>query len=628
MDEESDRELAALLGDPRVPIRVLIGLRDDQLAALDRFGNRVPSLFSVTYRLEGLTPAAARRAIEEPLERHRVRTSMSLTADPECVDAVVEELAELGVDERIEPVHLQLVVTRVAEAERAAGSTTLRAATLAELGGAAAIIERRFEETMAGLRPGGRELAARLVGQLVTPSGMTQRLTAADLAHYTGEDEARVAALLEVLAGGRFRVLRAVEPSRGARSPVAYELFHDTLRRPALEWARAWETRRLNRRNARLTAAVITLAAFSLGLALYVWSPTAVRRLELSALDTRFAVRGTQAPDASVALVGIDANTLSGLTRSDHAEMIDRLAGAGARTIAYDIIFDSPTQSRVDDEALAAAIARAGPRLVLATNGAEIVARGPGLRNCGAPLGNAAAGVQAAPILNRPGLIERSRANGAFAGLPNDPGGTLRRVAYQFPLGSDLVYPTFAWCAAKLARPDLALDEMPDGSRRALGTVNARHAWIDFAGSPGSYRARPFRRVFDQPESLRGKVVVVGYTEDPGDRHRTTVSSERPMAGVEVQANAIATLLRGAPIRDAAVIVDLLVLLVAAALPVAIWRAPWPWRLAGLAALGVALLAAFQLAFNSGVVLAVVPPVVALLASTLALLGRDLARRH
>jgi adenylate cyclase len=373
---------------------------------------------------------------------------------------------------------------------------------------------------------------------------------------------------------------------------------------------------------------VVTLAAFSLGLALYVWAPATARRLELSALDTRFAVRGAQAPEASIALVGIDPAA----GRADHAAMIDRLVDAGARTIAYDIVFDLPTQSRADDEALAAAIERAGPRLVLATNGGEIVARelgAPVRTNCGVRLGNETTDVQDAPILNQPGLIARAGAVGAFAGFPDDPGRRLRRVAYEFPLGSNLGYPTFAWCAAKLARPDLALDTLPDGSRRALGTVNARHAWIDFAGGSGRYRPLTVQRVLDRPEALRGKVVVVGYTDDPDDRHRTSMSSERPMAGVEVQANAIATLLREAPLRDAPIIVDLLVLLAAAAAPVVIWRARWPWRLAGLAALGVALLVAFQLAFNSGVVLAVVPPVVALLASTLALLGRDLAlRRH
>jgi CHASE2 domain-containing sensor protein len=84
----------------------------------------------------------------------------------------------------------------------------------------------------------------------------------------------------------------------------------------------------------------------------------------------RFQARDSHRPN-DVVVVAIDDVTFSDLDRQWpfprrlHAQAIDRLRRAGARTIAYDVQFTEPTNER-DDNALYEAVARAGD-VVLAT---------------------------------------------------------------------------------------------------------------------------------------------------------------------------------------------------------------------------------------------------------------------
>ena len=52
-----------------LPVHVLLGVRDDSLADLDALKRRLPGLFGNVLRLDHLTRAAARSAIEGPLPR-------------------------------------------------------------------------------------------------------------------------------------------------------------------------------------------------------------------------------------------------------------------------------------------------------------------------------------------------------------------------------------------------------------------------------------------------------------------------------------------------------------------------------------------------------------------------------
>jgi diguanylate cyclase (GGDEF)-like protein len=88
--------------------------------------------------------------------------------------------------------------------------------------------------------------------------------------------------------------------------------------------------------------------------------------LEDKTIDWRFRFRGTEDVSSPVAVVVISDECLDQIgkwpwSRSVHAEVIDRLASAGARVIAYDVIFTDPSEADLDgDRRLVEACRRAG----------------------------------------------------------------------------------------------------------------------------------------------------------------------------------------------------------------------------------------------------------------------------
>ena len=72
----------------------------------------------------------------------------------------------------IEAPYLQLVMQRLWDVERSKGSATLRAETLAALGGAGQVVADHLERAIEALTPAQRDIAALLFDHLVTPSGM------------------------------------------------------------------------------------------------------------------------------------------------------------------------------------------------------------------------------------------------------------------------------------------------------------------------------------------------------------------------------------------------------------------------------------------------------------------------
>ena len=157
-DEELPVQLGEVLAARDLNVHVLLSIREDALAALDRFEGHVPHLFENYFRLAHLDLESARAAIEGPLERYNELTAPSgqMSVEPELVEALLEEVRagrvqvgeganlpdRLGPAARsdIEAPYLQLVLTRLWEEERARGSAVLRRDTLTELGGAQTIV--------------------------------------------------------------------------------------------------------------------------------------------------------------------------------------------------------------------------------------------------------------------------------------------------------------------------------------------------------------------------------------------------------------------------------------------------------------------------------------------------------
>ena len=347
---------------------------------------------------------------------------------------------------------------------------------------------------------------------------------------------------------------------------------------------------RSRRKRARL-ALLATVAALCAGGGALAQERGVLRELELDSIDQRFEVRGERARPDAVAVVAIDGPTFSELgerwplRRRLHARVIDRLKAAGARVIAYDVQFTEPSPDPEDDFALIDAVAAAG-NVVLGTS--EVDSDGHT---------NVLGGDENVRDAN--GLV-------ASAQYDLDPNGVIRRIPYDTEgLGS---------MAVVSARR--AYGRVPDRSR-----FEPDGAWIDYSGGPGSVRTYEFSDVMKNrvpARAFRGKVVVVGATAPSlQDVHPTSTSGAEQMPGPEIQAHAIDTLRRGAPLSAASSGLNIaLVVLMALLAPLA------GLRLGGLVSLLVAAvgMAAFtvatQIAFNSGTIVAYVIPMIAAVAST------------
>jgi CHASE2 domain-containing sensor protein len=357
-----------------------------------------------------------------------------------------------------------------------------------------------------------------------------------------------------------------------------------------------------------MLAVAVVAAAAGYG----TWHTSFGNRIELQTIDARFAVRGSTRAWPGVVIVGIDVKTLESsqygrfpFARRWDAKMIDRLREDGARTIAYDLVFDSASDP-ADDLDLYDAAARTRGRLVLASIAASVNGNGT------------------TDVL---GGVAHQRAAGIGVGsadFEEASDGAVRRVPAEIE-----GVQSFAAATARASGVTAATlrSEFDGGSQ-----------WIDFPGPAGTIPEYSFSDVLSHsvdPALLRGRIVVVGATAgDLQDEHTVGGWASQPMSGPEIEADAIATLMTGAPLRSAPALVDWLTLIVAALLlPLAaLRRIRWPrlvWTGLGAAA---ALLVGTQIAFDSGTVSLFAPVLATLLVSAvgavlvpLALERRELA---
>ncbi|MDQ4049193.1 MAG: adenylate/guanylate cyclase domain-containing protein [Actinomycetota bacterium] len=307
---------------------------------------------------------------------------------------------------------------------------------------------------------------------------------------------------------------------------------------------------------------------------------------ELDTVDARFEIRGSRPAPDDLVVVAIDDVTFNELNerwpfrRSLHARAVDRLRQYGAKVIAYDVQFTEPTEPAEDDR-LIESLRRSG-RAVLATT--EVDGNGR------------------SKVLGGTEVMEYARVADGDATLRSDEGGTFRRFPYR-PQGLQ----GFAVASAERAT----------GRRVDSDEFREDAAWIDYAGPPRTVRRISFSRLLrgqvDQ-RAIRGKIAVVGATAPSlQDVHPTSVGGGQLMPGAEIQAHAISTLLRGFPLKDAPPLVGvLLVGLMAMAAPLTGLRLKPVLTFALALALGVLFAAGAQLAFDAGVIVPVVAPLVAL----------------
>jgi adenylate cyclase len=346
------------------------------------------------------------------------------------------------------------------------------------------------------------------------------------------------------------------------------------------------------RKHRRKSLALLAVALLAAGLGVLAYSTHLLRRSELQTVDARFSIRGKQGPPSNVVLVEIDNATLQELTRLHmhsefpfprryDAEVIDRLRLAGARTIAMDLEFTHETDVR-DDNALIEAIGRARGKIVLAAT--EIGRRGT------------------TGVLGGGNLLAELGARAAEVILTVDADGSVRRFAYSYS----------GLHSFPVVTAETASGRAIAASRFERGTLP-----IDFVGPPGGIRSFSYSKVLQgqfPADAFRGKIVIVGASAPIlQDNHITATSGARQMAGPEIMANATSTLLRGVPLKNAPGPVNLaLILLLGFAVPLGSTRLRRRRSLLDALALAAVFTVATQIAFNNGLIVAFVYPLLAL----------------
>ena len=367
--------LPAIVNEPNLGVNVLLSIREDAWAKLDLFEGRIPRLFGNYVRVEHLNRVGAREAIERPVEEWNNRLAPGehrYPLEPALVDAVLDAAASGGLTlthddpradptasstEEIEAPYLQLVMDRLWRATLAANSREVTVARLEELGGPQQIVEHHLLEALGALTPAEQAVAADAFIFLVTRSKTKVAHTASDLAEWTKRPEPEVAAVLEKLCSGESgRILRTVAAPGSESGETRYELFHDLLAEPILDWRRGYEENRARRATYRRFARIggVLAALVAVFAALGAWAliqrgeakratrsatslalASAARdeargHLDLSLLLGLEAYRASPSAEAASSMVGaLEAARRSG------AEAILRGDRRGVRAIAF-----------------------------------------------------------------------------------------------------------------------------------------------------------------------------------------------------------------------------------------------------------------------------------------------------
>lgn len=313
-----------------------------------------------------------------------------------------------------------------------------------------------------------------------------------------------------------------------------------------------------------VTGACTVLAAIATGS-----NARLVQLIESQAQSLFFEIRGAVAPPSEIVILAIDDESLSAadqyyLTdpqkyayleplkawpwkRAAYAQVIEKLMAAGAKSVALDILLTTPSSyGNTDDQQLANVLQRYPGKITLAAEYADGDIRQGDL-------------IQ----LSQPERIFWTQPKSiGTVNFPIEADGKVHRFASVYPqllakkyenefLALQEAIPAFEVAVAWSVKPDL---QPPTNSE-----------YINFYGPAGTFEHISFWHVLDpsnwntylqQGKYFKDKIVLIGGTAGSlQDFHgapfaRSWLYPER-MAGVEIQANAIASLLTGRAIAQA-----------------------------------------------------------------------------
>jgi adenylate cyclase len=341
------------------------------------------------------------------------------------------------------------------------------------------------------------------------------------------------------------------------------------------------------------------------------------------AVDLLLLARPARAATATT-IVGVDERSIQRLRprygpvamwpRSLYAQALEALQAASPRVVGLAVLFDAP---RPGDEDLAAALRRAANVVTpVIAQGARAFDPRPGI-------------AQDFERFIRPTRTVRdARLDEGIVNVTAARDGVVRSLPLVLQAGEEQV-PSFALVAvARYTRRERVIDAAPArrqvyAAGRAIPVAERDSMLINFLGPPsepggtGPFRIIPIIDVLDgafDPDWVRDKIVLVGFTTAGVDEHPTPTTGDRRMWGVEILGSAIETLLHQrflVPAPPAAGVAVIFALALVAAL-LAAGRRP---LIMGLLILGIfgAYLIAASLVLEAGVIVDLVLPSAALL---------------
>ncbi|MEZ4607674.1 MAG: ATP-binding protein [Deinococcales bacterium] len=241
-------QLVQLCNESQLNINLLISLREDGFALLDRFKGSIPSLFDNYLRLDKLDRASASRAIRGPLEEYEKEYGQKIALDDTLLEAVLDGINAAKVaeaqggflqaraEDEYEAPLLQLIMQRLWQDAEGQPVIHLQHERLQALGGAQGLIQQHFSKVMQSFDPATQKICARIFKMLVTASRSKIAHSLEDLAKETLTSEQEMQKLLIELSSGKNRILRALPNQK-------YEIYHDTLANAIYLWRSNFEAK-------------------------------------------------------------------------------------------------------------------------------------------------------------------------------------------------------------------------------------------------------------------------------------------------------------------------------------------------------------------------------------------------
>ncbi|MBE8998568.1 CHASE2 domain-containing protein [Nostoc sp. LEGE 12447] len=278
-----------------------------------------------------------------------------------------------------------------------------------------------------------------------------------------------------------------------------------------------------------------------------------VQLMENKALSGFFQLRGPIVPPEDIVILAIDDQSISvpeqyyktnpkqyayletlksyPYKRAAYSQIITKLIKAGVRSVAIDVVFDTPSSYGVtDDRQFQAVLKKYGSKVTLAA------------------------------------VYENSQTHqGTFTQL-TDPQqmfrtGSVSIGSVNFPVEVDGKVHRLASEFSKSLVEDNLIEKLPSFDEAALRTAQVNYPRpkgdrIYFWGSAGTFEQIPFWHVLDpenwntylqQGKVFKDKIVLIGATDKLNNDYYPVAASNsaKPMSGVEIHANAIATLMSG-----------------------------------------------------------------------------------